>query len=194
MRKEDLSMKRVKIILVLLLTTAIVSCGNQESKMENRSATASFKTENNSPTVSFSPDTLKIPDKGGRKLKGQVLYMPIYSNIPSNYKHLHNLSAILAIHNTDLNNKITITKADFFNTDGNMVKSFVSAEQSIKPLATVIITIPREDQSGTGANFIIEWLAEKPVNEPLIESIMIDLSGNLGLSFLSSGRVIREIQ
>jgi len=179
-------MKWVKIILILLLTVTIASCGPRESKQEPR-------TDNSSPVVSFHPETLKIPDKGGRKLKGQVLYMPIYSNIPSNYKQLHNLSAFLAVHNTDLNNQIKITKADFFNTDGKIVKSFISAEQSIKPLATVIFTIPREDQSGTGSNFIVEWMAERSVNEPLIESIMIDLSGNLGLSFLSSGRVIREI-
>jgi hypothetical protein len=179
-------MKWVKIILILLLTVTIASCGPRESKQEPR-------TDNSSPVVSFHPETLKIPNKGGSKRKGQVLYMPIYSNIPSNYKQLHNLSAFLAVHNTDLNNQIKITKADFFNTDGKIVKSFISAEQSIKPLATVIFTIPREDQSGTGSNFIVEWMAERSVNEPLIESIMIDLSGNLGLSFLSSGRVIREI-
>lgn len=179
-------MKRVKIIIILLLTVAIVSCGTQPSKQES-------KTENSSPAVSFNSNTLKIPDKGGRKLKGQVLYMPIYSNIPSNYKQFHNLSAFLAIHNTDLNNQIKIIKADFFNTEGKIVRSFISAEQSINPLATVIFTIPREDQSGTGSNFIVEWFAERPVNEPLIESVMIDLSGNLGLSFLSSGRIIREI-
>ncbi|PKN18156.1 MAG: hypothetical protein CVU71_11615 [Deltaproteobacteria bacterium HGW-Deltaproteobacteria-6] len=180
-------MKWIKIILILLLTVAIVSCRAQEAGQES-------KTENSSPAVSFNPDTLKIPDKGGRKLKGQVLYMPIYSNIPSNYKQLHNLSAFLAIHNTDLNHQIKITKADYFNTEGIIVRSFISAEQSVKPLATIIFTISKEDQSGTGSNFIVEWMAERPVNEPLIESVMIDLSGNLGLSFLSSGRVIREIR
>ncbi|MBN2282688.1 MAG: DUF3124 domain-containing protein [Deltaproteobacteria bacterium] len=41
--------------------------------------------------------------------------------------------------------------------------------------------------------FIVEWMAHQPVNEPLIESVMKDLSGNSGMSFLSTGRVIREI-
>jgi hypothetical protein len=40
----------------------------------------------------------------------------------------------------------------------------------------------------------VEWIADHPVNEPLIESVMKDLSGNLGLAFLSHGKVIREIQ
>ena len=55
-------------------------------------------------------------------------------------------------------------------------------------------TVPRTDQSGTGANFLVEWISEKPVTEPLVESVMKDLGGNLGLSFLSHGKVIREAQ
>jgi hypothetical protein len=179
-------MRGIKISLVLLLIVTLVSCETKES--------AKVKTENAPPSLSFNPDTLKIPDQGGRKLKGQVLYMPIYSNIPSNQKQPLNINAFLAIHNTDLTHEIKITKVDFFNTDGQLCKSFLADEQIIKPLATVIFTIPREDQSGTGANFIIEWMAAQSVNAPLVESIMTDLSGNLGFSFLSQGRIIREIE
>ncbi len=175
--------KRIQIILILLIAVTFISCKNQESR-----------TEDSSIPVSFNPETLKIPDKGGRKIRGQVLYMPIYSNIPHMEKQHYDLSAFLAIHNTDLKNPIKITKVVFFNTDGKAVKHFVSADRPLNPLATIIFTISQKDQSGTGANFLVEWMADKPVNEPLIESIMKDLSGNLGLSFLSQGRVIREIK
>ena len=148
----------------------------------------------NPSPVSFNSETLKIPDGGVRKVRGQVLYMPIYSNIPYGDKHNLDLSAFLAVHNTDLKHQSKITKADFFNTDGRLVKSFISSDQQINPLATVIFTILQKDQSGTGANFLVEWMADQPVNEPLIESIMKDLSGNRGISFLSQGRIIREIQ
>ncbi|MCK7512327.1 MAG: DUF3124 domain-containing protein [Desulfobacterales bacterium] len=109
-------------------------------------------------------------------------------------KQNYDLSAFLAVHNTDLKHQIKITKVDFFNTDGRLVKSFISSDQQINPLATVIFTIPKKDQSGTGANFLVEWMADQPVNEPLIESVMKDLTGNKGLSFLSQGRIIREIK
>jgi len=175
--------KRMQIILILLLAVTFISCKNQESR-----------TENGSLPISVNPETLKIPDTGGKKIKGQVLYMPIYSNIPHMEKQNYNLSAFLAVHNTDLKHQIKITKVDFFNTDGILVKSFISSDQQINPLATVIFTIPKEDQSGTGANFLVEWIADQPVNEPLIESIMKDLTGNKGLSFLSQGRIIREIK
>lgn len=178
-------MKQVHLFLIfiVLISLTFISCKNQESK-----------TENSLPAVSFNPGTLKIPDTGGRKLRGQVLYMPVYSNIPYSSKHQFDLSAFLAIHNTDLKNKIKITKIDFFNTDGKLVKSFISSDKQINPLSTMIITIPESDQNGTGANFLVEWIADKQVNEPLIESVMKDLSGNKGLAFLSTGRVIREMK
>lgn len=175
--------KQMQIVLILLLVVAFISCNYKESKQE-----ISF------PPTSFHADTLKIPDIGGRKLRGQVLYMPVYSNIPYQYKQQYDLSAFLAIHNTDLKNQIKVTKVDFLNTEGLLVKSYVSTDQRINPLATMIVVIPKTDQSGTGANFILEWMADQLVNEPLIESIMTDISGNKGLAFVSTGRIIREIK
>ena len=98
-------MRGIKVILALLLTVTLIACKTEEP--------AKSKTENTTPLMSFNPETLRIPDQGGRKLKGQVLYMPIYSNIPSNQKQPLNINALLAIHNTDLKHDITITKVDF---------------------------------------------------------------------------------
>ncbi len=175
--------KQIQIVLILLLIVAFISCNNQESK-----------TGNSSLPIPFNPETLKIPDTGRQKLLGQLIYMPVYSNIPDMENKNYDLSAFLAVHNTDLKHQIKITKVDYFNTDGKLIKSFVSSDQQINPLATMIFTIPKEDQSGTGANFLVEWMADQKVNEPLIESIMKDLSGPKGISFLSQGRIIREIK
>jgi len=175
--------KKSHIILILFLAVLFISCQNEGSK-----------TINNQLPISVSPETLKIPDKGGRKLRGQVLYMPVYSNIPHLKKQDYNLSAFLAIHNTDLTHRINITKVYYFNTDGKLIKNFISSDHQVQPLATKIFSIPKEDQSGAGANFLVEWIANQQVNEPLIESVMKDLSGNKGISFLSQGRIIREIE
>ena len=175
--------RRTHIILILFLAVLFTSCKNEESK-----------TVNNALPVSVTLETLKIPDQGGRKLRGQVLYMPVYSNIPHLKKQDYDLSAFLAIHNTDLTHQIKITKVDYFNTDGKRIKNFIASDQQIDPLATKIFPIPKEDQSGAGANFLVEWIADQPVNEPLIESVMKDLSGNKGISFLSQGRIIREME
>lgn len=174
----------IRFILVLFFVATCASCVDRESATENTPGSA----------VSFHPETLKIPDGGVRKVRGQVLYMPVYSNIPHTEKKDYDLSAFLAIHNTDMKYPIRITKVSLFNTDGRTVKHFILQDRLLAPFATAIFTIPKQDQSGTGANFLVEWTADQPVNEPLIESVMKDLSGNLGISFLSTGRVIREIQ
>ena len=175
--------KQTHVIIIALLMVMLMACKNEDPK-----------TTNNFPPVSFNQESLKIPDHGGRKIRGQVLYLPVYSNIPHLKKQDYNLSAFLAIHNTDLNHQIKITKVDYFNTDGKFIKKFISSDQQINPLATMIFNIPKEDRGGTGANFLVEWMAAQPVNEPLIESVMKDLSGNKGISFLSQGRIIREME
>ncbi len=172
--------KWVVISLIFLLIVPFASCENQEK---------------DTPTpVAFNVNTLRIPEGGVRKVRGQVLYMPIYSNLPYMEKKNYDISAFLAVHNTDPKQQIKITKVIFFNTDGNVVKQFLSEERLLAPLATAIFAISKKDQSGTGANFLVEWIADQPVNEPLIESIMTDLSGTVGFSFSSLGKIIREIK
>ncbi|MDQ5988434.1 MAG: hypothetical protein CSYNP_04194 [Syntrophus sp. SKADARSKE-3] len=175
--------KWIRITLVVLLLVPFASCKNQESKVVEKR-----------PAVAFDAGTLKVPDRGARKVRGQVLYMPVYLNVPSTEKSNYDLSALLAIHNTDLAYRIKVTKVTLFNTDGKVVKQYITEDRLLEPFATAIFTIPRKDQSGTGANFLVEWIADQPVNEPLIESITKDVSGNLGLSFLSTGKVIREMK
>lgn len=182
-RKEVLPMNKwIQMILILLLAVTFVSCNNQEERTANK------------PLSQFNPEILKIPDGGRQKMRGQVLYMPVYSNLPYREGHNYKLSNFLAIHNTDLVHPIKITKAVFFNTEGQEVKHFFSENLVLNPLETRIVPVLQKDQSGTGDCFLVEWMADQPVNEPLIESVMKDLSGNLGMSFLSTGRVIREIQ
>ncbi|MDD4664066.1 MAG: DUF3124 domain-containing protein [Caldisericia bacterium] len=174
--------KLIRFLLVFLIAVLVISCESRKQE-----------TETKLTSTPFNPEILKIPDKGGRKLKGQVLYMPVYSNVPFLKKQKYDLSAFIAIHNTDLTNKIKLTMVNFFNTEGKLVKTYIESEQYVNPLSTSIFEVSIDDQSGTGANFLVEWMSEEPVNEPLIESVMKDLKGNLGLSFLSTGRILREV-
>jgi len=51
--------------------------------------------------------------------------------------------------------------------------------------------IPEKDKSGgSGANFVVEWHSDKPINRPIIESIMIGAQSSQGISFTSRGQEI----
>ena len=49
-----------------------------------------------------------------------------------------------------------------------------------------------EPTRSSGANFIVRWKAEEPVNLPLVEGLMVGFMQNHGISFLTQGRDIQE--
>jgi hypothetical protein len=144
----------------------------------------------------FAPAAILPQSEPVKRVRGQVLYLPVYSAIPHNEgASQFALSAFMAVHNTDFHNRITIKYVYYFDTEGNLVKDFTEAKSvSINPLATKHFFISESDNSGIGANFIIAWQADSLVNEPLIESVMTGLSNGQGVSFLSSGKVLSEIK
>jgi len=55
--------------------------------------------------------------------------------------------------------------------------------------------VAREDRrAGTGANFVVEWAADGPISEPVIEAVMIGTQGNATYLFVSPGRPERIVQ
>ena len=101
------------------------------------------------------------------------------------------MSAFIAIHNTDFINTIRITKVLFFDNDGKLISRYLENDTILKSLGTANYFVPTSDQSGTGANFIVEWVADSLVTEPLIESFMVGFTSGQGVSFISTGRIIR---
>ena len=60
-------------------------------------------------------------------------------------------------------------------------------------MASTNFVVPENDQTGgSGANFIVEWIAETEVFEPIIEAVMVSTASQQGLSFISVGRVIES--
>ena len=126
--------------------------------------------------------------------KGQVVYVPVYSNVFSSPKQVpFNLATILSIRNTDMSNSITILSADYYNTKGTLLKKYYQQAITLAPLESTYIYIPEEDTAGGfGANFIVRWTSPKEVNAPIIECVMIGSRSGQGVSFVSPGRVIKE--
>jgi len=145
----------------------------------------------------FDPAMLQVDQPVSAGLKGQVLYMPVYSNIPYHIVGMEefDMSAFIAIHNTDLYNRITVIQALFFDKMGKPVSDFLTNGKIIlDPLATEDFFVPYENGNGNGANFLIEWISDSLVTEPLVESVTISLKPNQSVAVLSKGKVIREIK
>ncbi len=88
---------------------------------------------------------------------------------------------------------IYLISADYFASNGKLLKRYVENLVKLQKLDTVRYVINNSDKSGgSDAKFIVKWESDKPVNEPLIESIMISTSSQQGLSFISRGQTISE--
>ena len=140
------------------------------------------------------------PESGGaatadvKLARKQSVYVPVYSNIISGPRKrpLH-LEALLSIRSTDPSASLRITAIDYYDTNGKLVRRYLKSPQTLGPLASTQVHIEEKDRSGgIGANFIVRWEADRIINAPLVECVMIGTSGGQGLSFVSQGQEIRE--
>ncbi|MGJ3239809.1 MAG: DUF3124 domain-containing protein [Anaerolineae bacterium] len=171
--------KRIVIIsLVIGLTLFISSCN--AVPIERQPLT----------TGSFQP----ITGRDLRIVTGQTVYVPAYSEVFYGREGLtFELAVTLAVHNTDLTAPIIIQSVRYYDTDGNLVRDYISEPVEVSALATTGFLVEDTDTSGGwGANFVVEWVAEQPVYEPIIEAIMVSTRGNQGVSMISIGRVISQ--
>jgi len=124
--------------------------------------------------------------------KGQMLYVPVYSHIYAGNRELPLLLTVtLSVRNVDTKHPITLTVVDYYGTKGELLKKYLERDVVLGPLESTRYIIPqKEKEGGSGANFLVAWKAEKSVNPPLVESIMIGAGGQHGISFTSRGRII----
>lgn len=128
--------------------------------------------------------------------KGQTIYVPAYSHIYAGNREMPILLTVtVSIRNTDQKNSIKVTKVDYHETQGAIVKRFIDSEVNLKSLESIRYVIPTKDKTGgSGANFIVEWKSDRPVNPPIVETIMIGAESQQGISFTSRGQALGKTE
>lgn len=103
------------------------------------------------------------------------------------------LTATLSIRNTDLNNPIIIASVNYYDSNGKIVRKYLNKAVELGSLSAIDFVVNQEDTAGgVGAAFLVDWVTQKPVSDPVIEAVMINAGGNQGVSLLTSGRVIKS--
>lgn len=120
---------------------------------------------------------------------GQSLYLPIYSHVTYGDTHkagrhsITLLSAMVSIRNTDRKNPIKILSANYYDSDGKLLRHYVSKPVLIKPFATSEIFVDSSDKfGGSGASFVMEWSSEAPVSAPVVEAVHISATSGRSLA------------
>ena len=137
----------------------------------------------------FSAATLALAESNTKLSKGETVYVAVYSNLfIGNVKEKFQLSSLLSVRNTDPNYGITIMKADYYDTDGRKMSSYIYQPVQLKPLASKFYFVePQDVKGGEGANFIVKWKAEQDVNQPIIEAVMLNVYNRQGVVFRCPG-------
>ncbi|HEY9769068.1 MAG TPA: DUF3124 domain-containing protein [Coleofasciculaceae cyanobacterium] len=125
---------------------------------------------------------------------GQTIYVPVYSHIyHDDRQRILDLAATLSIRNTDLTNSIIVTSVRYYDSNGKLIKQYLEQPVQLEALASYDFFVNRTDTNGgLGANFIVEWVAQTEVYEPIVEAVMIATEFQQGVSFVSPGKVIKS--
>jgi len=126
--------------------------------------------------------------------KGETVYVSIYSNLfIGSVKEKFQLSSLLSVRNTDPNYSITIMKADYYDTDGRKIRSYIFQPVRLKSLASKFYFVePQDEKGGEGANFLVTWKSEQAVNQPIVEAVMLNVYNRQGVVFRCPGKIITE--
>ncbi|GJM62855.1 DUF3124 domain-containing protein [Persicobacter diffluens] len=167
-------MNRISLILSFFISLSLYSCGNNNSPLRNK---AKIPT----PKYQFSEikfDSLSVKKKA---------YIPVYSDIyliSEQRKVL--LTATVSIRNTCFNQTMYLNRMDYYDSKGKLLEKHVTKTIEIPPLNSVEFIIEhKEDKGGAGANYIVDYGFVQEDNAPLIEAVMIGISGNHSISFTS---------
>jgi Protein of unknown function (DUF3124) len=130
---------------------------------------------------------------------GQTIYLPIYShmlygNLGKNGRASQVLlSALVSIRNTDMRAPLRILSARYYDTHGKLLGERIPTATTLAPLGTLELFVELNDASGgSGANFVIRWDAEAPINPPLVEALHANMDGGKAVIFMTKSTPIND--
>lgn len=123
------------------------------------------------------------------QLEQASTYLSVYSEIYQfSDRQTYDLTATISMRNINSTDTVFIMKADYYNTHGDLIRSYIKEPVYINPMETIEVVIGQEDQEGgTGANFIFDWATTETAHAPVFDAVMISTSGQQGLSFTTQG-------
>lgn len=167
-------MKYSKLVSFIPLL-AILSCENHVPNSETEITVEDHALKN-------------LPSKSDSLHNIKKVYVPVYSNIyQSSRNDRTSLTSTLSIHNTSETDTLFITRIDYHNTEGKLVKKYLENPIYLNTFETIEYVVDeKDDTGGSGANFVVEWYGSKNLN-PLFQAVMIGGLGSKSFSFTTEG-------
>jgi hypothetical protein len=125
-----------------------------------------------------------------------TVYVPVYKSFYQSYgstRDAYALTSTACLHNTDPKREIVVHTIEYYNSNGKLLNKLIDEPITIKPWTSREITLSHSTQpEDFGANLIVRWKSDQPVNHPIVEVLMVGQVLNRGVSFLTRGYEIKE--
>ncbi|QDT28648.1 hypothetical protein Enr10x_39920 [Gimesia panareensis] len=171
-------------VLTLILIAGAVYLDNRFARFEDELKFV--------PPRSYQPPELSEYEAGkidSQKLtRSGSIYAPCYSHI---YYHGGSpllLETTLSIRNINQDQPVYLTAINYVDTDGESIKIYLDQTIKLAPFQTIEFLVEEKDSTGgSGANFLVNWMAGEEVEPPLVETVMVGASGSRAIAFSRSG-------
>ena len=122
-----------------------------------------------------------------------ISYLSVYAQVFNKTEHSkHDLTATISLRNINLKDTIYIQSADYYNTEGNKIRTYFSNAIFIAPLETLEIVIDESDMAGgTGGNFLFNWYTPNNTVEPIFEAVMVNAFGQQAFAYTSTAHRVK---
>ena len=176
------------IVLCLILFALIIGAGLYlDGRLETIEGHIKYVPPRSYQAPNFDDYQVTIESLDSLPLHG-LFYVPVYSHIYYQNGAPYTLETTLSIRNVDPDQKLYLNTVDYFDTTGKLVKQYLDRTIKLDPLQTIEFLVERRDTSGgSGANFLVEWMADSEVDQPLVEAVMVGAAGTQGICFSRKG-------
>jgi len=187
-------MKPTKALTILLLSWTAFALGGCKERPPQPAARSEPVTAVESGETAPIRRPLPSEPSAGALQRGQLLYVPVYSSIyTKGAKWPTELATTLSVRNTAVKTAIELERVDYFDSKGKPLQSFLAKPVRLDALETRDFVVKEDDQrGGPGANFLVEWRAERAVTPPLVETVNVFSGTSSGFAFTSRARVLRN--
>lgn len=176
-----------KSLLIFLSLILFLGCEGSQ-KQQGKNSKVEINKRQNSTYEYFKATDEKIDDTFNKK----GFYVPVYSHIYLSENNYTRLSISLSIRNTDSSDDLYVESINYYDTQGKLIKEYISQPHILKPMSSIDCVVNLEDMSGgNGAKFLVNVASKNKTYNPIIQAIMSNTQGNSSLSFLTEGHLIK---
>ena len=167
----------------LVIVVGFVYLGSKLNTLEARLASLYIQSATTPQHAGINPESAV----------SHTFYVPTYSHVYSKGGLPFLLEVTLTVHNTDPQYTVTLTRVDYYDTQGKRLRRYVTSPQQLAPFETRTFIVEKSDyRGGSGSNFVVEWTSDNRVSTPVIEAVMIGVDPEYQISFVRSGTPIER--